>query len=217
MALYRAQLVYDRPDHAGEDVMTNTISVRSSEADQVVASAAQLVNYLTTWWTTGVGASQPLKNFVSLSARLIDVRVYPGFEGGQPLAQLQGTGYTPVAGASAGNTHPPQVALGITFRTALRRRWGRIYLPYPSTAMGSVRPQTGVCNDLAQSTGAMAGDLETAVPGGTLVVAGNPAAGGQTHVVNVVAVDNVFDVIRLRRFEKTTHRAAVTITQGQNP
>lgn len=105
-----------------------------------------------------------------------------------------------VAGTSAATNYTPdQMAISVTFRTASRKHWGRVYLPPPIANMVTQygRLTTGWCDTCA-------GAFDTLFA----TVNGLPA---QTHpviwsskyrgffAVDTLAVDDVPDVIRRRR------------------
>lgn len=104
---------------------------------------------------------------------------------------------------------PPQVAMTITQETALRRRWGRFYVPSLRTANFDSYGRAGdaLVDGLEGAyvtlVGAMAGaDFYPVVlvknpPGVTL---------GTAHTVIGTRVDNVADVIRRRRWDGATYR-----------
>lgn len=105
-------------------------------------------------------------------------------------------------GASVGPPAPYQAAMSMTFRTAQRKHWGRVYLPGVGTGETA---NFGRFTSLAVTTVANAGahmvdylqsrDFLVFVP--TTQVGGNFHAGQQT--ITEVVVDDIPDVIRRRR------------------
>jgi hypothetical protein len=100
------------------------------------------------------------------------------------------------------NTLPPQAACSITFRTGVRHSWGRTYLPLGVT-LGS--------DQFLQSTAvdAIAGAVHTMVQAAAaadflLVVVSESLH--SALVVERIEVDNVTDIIRRRRWKKSTYR-----------
>lgn len=115
-----------------------------------------------------------------------------------------------VAGTSAANPLPDQVAESITFITASRRHWGRIYLP-------------PLASSLTTSDGRLSnGNTDSTVaPFHTFINAAN-ALTRQVDVlvwspkhrgafgVSKLQMDSTFDVIRSRRAKQTTYRKVYT-------
>lgn len=109
-----------------------------------------------------------------------------------------------VAGTSTNDELPPQVAMSVTFKTAVRKSWGRTYLP--GFTEGSNAGDGRILH--AEST-AVADKVSA------LVVAG---AGHDFHLVVVskhlsaalnvetIQVDDVWDVIRRRRYANPIYR-----------
>jgi len=118
-------------------------------------------------------------------------------------AQRQLVLTTPIAG-SAGTAHnPPQVATSVTFRTAVRRSWGRTYMPMSGGAVsagqvlgsGVVDTTCGYVNTLV--TAAASSDFH-------LVVMSKKLSAALT--VEKVEVDDVYDVVRRRRWKSSTYK-----------
>lgn len=130
-----------------------------------------------------------------------------------------------VAGTGSGSQGlPPQVALSVTETTGatfiahdvegvgdqVRNRWGRYYLPAPiaaGTQWGRVSPalQTAVAN--AAET-----FYETCVTAQIVPVVYSPTT-GHAWSVQEIHVDDIWDVIRSRRYTTPTSRAPRVITQ----
>lgn len=110
---------------------------------------------------------------------------------------------TPIVGTSAGHLASPQTACSITFRTAVRRSWGRTYLPAPQLSgntagvitTGNVDAIAGAANTLAVALAA--NDFYLVVTSKKLHAALN---------VERVEVDDVLDVIRRRRWKSSTYK-----------
>jgi len=110
------------------------------------------------------------------------------------------------AGTGSGTVCPPQVACSLTFRTAVRKSWGRTYLPlggiaatnmaaggqYTTTAVDAL---TTALNNLV--TGLAANDFY-------LVVVSKPWAASLN--VEHVEVDSNLDVVRRRRWKSATYK-----------
>lgn len=129
-----------------------------------------------------------------------------------------------VAGTSTGDAMlPPQAAITVTevipstftvedvegVGTQVRNRWGRFYLPAPgSTSLADGRIAAATLTDIADATktlydGLVAADL--------LPVVYSPTTGHAWSVAEV-HVDDVWDVIRSRRYRNTLARTPRTIT-----
>ena len=130
-----------------------------------------------------------------------------------------------VAGsASATSQLPPQVAVTVTETTAAtfiahdvegigdqtRNRWGRYYLPSTHSATSS----DGRLLAASQTTIANAAEAfyETCVSAQIIPVVYSPTTGHSWSVLEV-HVDDIFDVVRSRRYITPLSRAARVITQ----
>jgi hypothetical protein len=98
---------------------------------------------------------------------------------------------------------PPQCACSITFRTAVRKNWGRTYLPFYGASLSSeqrlsssqVPTIAGIANTLV--TSAASSDFH-------LVVTSNKLSAAL--IAERVEVDDVLDIIRRRRWKHTVNR-----------
>lgn len=169
------------------------INLTGGELDQTWISAdyAAVEAAIEQFWTTQAAS------FAS-TVRLVEHRWY-GYGVGvvppNPPSRVT-TLATPKVG-SAATVHVPQVATTCTLRTALRRHWGRIYLPL-GTHLYATNGQMS-----SSAVDSVAGDLRTA-----LMI--SPAAQGITPViydrarhivfgVSALEVDSVPDIQRRRR------------------
>jgi hypothetical protein len=124
--------------------------------------------------------------------------------GGKAGAAVRVLTTTGLGGSHTGNALPPQVAVTVTERTNVRRRWGRMYLPgFPvnmCSEHGSILPSA--CVDFANATSALYSGLyeDDLVP-----VVWSPTAQA-AYTVRTVQVDDLFDVIRSRRWKQPTVR-----------
>lgn len=129
-----------------------------------------------------------------------------------------------VPGTSSVSPLPPQVAVSITEKTSKRGSWGRVYLPAPD----------GSASDISGRVDATWGSETIAAFGtfyGTLKAAGTPCVvfsiqkperpkkngkmlgpepARALEILSLV-MDNVFDVIRSRRWENPTQRYTATL------
>jgi len=137
--------------------------------------------------------------------RYYNVPPTPGAPSGDPIA----TNDDAKVGTASGVRLPPQVACSVTEVTAIRRRWGRFYLPgFTPTSLG---PNGRV---LGTVVAAIADAAEAY--GDSLTAAGRPLVvlrqSDRTYqLVREVRVDNVWDIIRRRRLSTTTQRETRSI------
>jgi hypothetical protein len=109
---------------------------------------------------------------------------------------------TPIT-ASASGAHFPQVACSITFRTGVRKSWGRTYLPLNAAGVlsngslpsGQVDAIAGATNTLM--TSAASSDFHLVVVSSSLASSLN---------IEKIEVDDVTDVIRRRRWKSATYK-----------
>jgi hypothetical protein len=126
-----------------------------------------------------------------------------------------------VPGIAASSPLPPQVAISVTEIAGFKRYWGRFYLPNPCSDSGALntfgRISSACQTDIATATDTLYTSLTTAglVPvvyraalperetkAGTTL----PARTASAWTVEKIQVDDVFDVIRRRRFKYPTLR-----------
>jgi hypothetical protein len=124
-----------------------------------------------------------------------------------------------VTGTDAASPMPPQVAVSVTFIAGTKAHWGRLYLPAPGAAQGG---QYGRLSSATQTTIATAFDTfltdlraaglspvvyrrelpEREKKNGTVL----PARAASAWEISKVQVDDVFDVIRSRRWKNPALR-----------
>jgi hypothetical protein len=127
-------------------------------------------------------------------------RVGTGVSKPNPAERTLAISYTTALG---GGSVIPQTACSVTFRTGVRRSWGRTYLPLGSAALTTAGRVTNTAVD------AITGAFNTMVAAQAandfhLVVVSKPLASSLN--VESVEVDNVPDVIRRRRYKRQTYR-----------
>jgi len=173
-----------------------------------------------------------IKSYYATSTKLLELRWYaqgPAFKpfGTAPSPILRITPVN-VAGTSSSPQLPPQSAMSVTEVTAahytvpphegkpgqLRHRWGRYYLPAPTTdVLGATAQYTGRINPGAQV--AIANATQTfynACRGGaSLVPVLYSTKLGSAYSVDEIHVDDIFDVIRRRRFTTPLSREPRTL------
>lgn len=161
-----------------------------------------LEGYLATWWGS-------IKNTVKSSVKLDHISWYRHGPGINPPNPAERVTTVNVAGTGVADTMPPQVAQTTTFRTGVRRSWGRTYLP--AMTIGAADGGTGKCavsvvDELANAAGAL---LASAVAHDFPLVVTSKHLNAVLNV-EAVEVDDLFDVIRRRRWKQTTYRKILT-------
>lgn len=198
----RASLVIDRaPAHASADPAFchfDFLNVTGGDPDDTWTSGDYdtMEGHLTDWWNS-------VKTYVPVNYKLSEFRwhrVGTGIPHPNP-AERTNILVSSIGGSASG--FPPQAACSITFRTAIRKSWGRTYLPIGAEALGTGYVFTHTAVD------AIAGATDTLVTDAAgddfqLVVVS--AAQTSSLAVESVSVDDVPDVIRRRRWKVETYR-----------
>lgn len=200
----RVQLVFSRlaPATYSEDTAIMhfdfaNYTAGSPDDSWITGDFTTLESALTTMW----GSLKPICN-LNLSLREYRwYRIGSGVTPPNPAVRVTPVGQVAIA---SGNCLPPQVAISITNKTGLRKRWGRTYLPdIDSTALES----TG--RILSAKVDVVAGAVNTmyaaAAAADFMPVVYSPTAAAAYAIENT-QVDNIFDVIRRRRWDSTTYR-----------
>lgn len=140
--------------------------------------------------------------------RVVEARWYkfgpsinPTAEDPQPAVRVQ-TVNDSMTGAGA--PLPPQIAISVTEKTPVRKRWGRFYLPYiDSTVISGAGTIGGTpCATIAD---AVEECYQTCFDAELVPVVWSPTV-KRAYSVTEVQVDNIFDVIRSRRYVTATIR-----------
>jgi hypothetical protein len=191
----RAMLVFDRlTGGITEDAATCSLAFMnytSGSPDDTWNNAdyASIESGVAAFWAA-------IRSQVHPSHTLREVRWYAidGSVGDHPVLRVAAIGG---AGTSGTSLLPLQVALSVTLKTPIRKRWGRIYLPgfsqTPNTTIG--RPDGTFAALIANSTASMLGSGKAQ---GIVPVVYSPTFRA-VHSVTKVTVDDVWDVIRRRR------------------
>jgi hypothetical protein len=204
IGIRRAQFVFSRTAPAGfsEDVAVchfDFVNFTGGNPDDswTAGDFTTLETLLTAWWVTAKG----LVNSSCSSREIRWYRLGQGITKPNPAVRVTSS---VVAGSAANSLLPPQVAVSITRKTGLRKRWGRTYLPSIDTiALGTdgrittARVDTLAGAENTLNTGAAAAEF--------MPVVYSPTA-QRAYAIESVQVDNIFDVIRRRRFDSTTYR-----------
>jgi hypothetical protein len=189
MALYRVQVVFDRTA-IGEDVAVNTLHFASAAAFDPLGTSSALATHVRDRYL-------PVMANLHSSHRLERIKVYNASEGGGAYQDL----FVDSGGQLTGSLLPLQVAMSVTFRTAIRKRWGRVYIPGWSTIANTAQGRwNGPYRDAVQTTfEAMPTGLPSGLTHVVAVAADDPPA--SSTPVTAYVVDDVPDIIRRRRAE----------------
>lgn len=196
----RCQLVFARaPTGSVEDVATthmDFLNLTGGEPDDtwVDADFLALEAAMSTWWGQIRGGTHT-------SCKLSEYRWYrigPAVVPPNPPVRIAAGPLTLGVDSSA---LPPQVAMTVTFRPPVRRQWGRIYLPSPggSKVDGTTgRILNAWITTVANATDALHG---TAAAADFIPVVYSKAR-GKAFGIEQIQVDDLFDVVRRRRWDR---------------
>lgn len=177
---------------------------------------------LDTTWTSGDFSAvetglqtfwSGLSTWVSSIYRLEEIRWYgygPDTVGTKddpiPVYRVTAVAGTPQGGASSGS--PSTNACAITLKTALRKHWGRFYVPINATKLDVAgRLSSANCDTLAAAAQAFLRSGESA---GVYPVVYDKAR-KSAFTANDLQVDDIADVIRRRRQSVTQYRKVLPI------
>lgn len=164
----------------------------------ITSDYTTLEGYLDTWFTA-------IKVFMPTGYKLTQYSWYrhgPGVGKPNPAERVLLKG-TPVAGSASGHGLPPQAACTLTFRTAVRRSWGRTYLPLVCATPGS----SGVLaaadvNSIASATNTL---ITSAAGADFFVVVVSDRLSAALNIEHLEVDDNI-DIIRRRRWKQSTYK-----------
>jgi len=207
-AVRRCQVVYTRsPPGSTEDVAVTThdfMNITGGNPDDTWNSAdfASVEARLDTFFNA---IKAELANIYTIS-QYRWYRIGPGIGTPNPPVRITtkaivGTGTTVL---------PPQMAISVTERTPVRKEWGRFYIP--CLQRNSVDTATGRISSTTQgaiSTAAGALYQGAAADDFAPVVFGK--ARNKVYTVEKVQVDDLFDVIRRRRWDRPLSRLVTTV------
>lgn len=109
----------------------------------------------------------------------------------------------PIAGTASNPLVPPQVASSLTLRNAVRKSWGRTYLPLDALTMSATNTMQSA--DVDTVVGA-ANDMVTTAAGGEYILGTYSARLNAFLAAEHVEMDDVTDVIRRRRWKQATYK-----------
>jgi hypothetical protein len=204
-AVRRVQSVFTRaPAGSTEDVAVCTMdfmNMTGGEPDDswTAGDFAAMETLLDAYWTT---AKINMASHVSLTSYRW-YRIGPGIAPPNPAVRI--TTKSLVGGNLA--SLPPQVAISITEKTAVRRSWGRWYVPGIANTTTTIADATGRIHATTQGNqhtaamtlmdGAAAADFLPVVYSRTR---------NKVYGVEKIQVDDLFDVQRPRRWDKPLSR-----------
>jgi hypothetical protein len=197
----RVTLVVDRTGvEAGSDVATmhfDFLNMTGGSPDDtwITSDFTTLEGLLSTWITS----TNPLMIGGYKITQFIWHRVGSGVTKPNPAERILVIG-SPLTGA--GSTTVPQVASSITFRTGVRKSWGRTYFPWGKAPSTAGRPSTADVDTLAAATNTLINSAASS--DFHLVVVSKPLASSLN--VERIEVDNTLDIIRRRRWKQSTYK-----------
>ena len=193
--------------------------------DWVVQDFADVEVAFTAWWT----ALRPYYNTGLSWSNIAFYKEGPDLIPPQPPVYQNAQ---TLAGSSAVASLPPQIALSVTEMAGSKKNWGRFYLPAPCvtdqaavpTVTNAGRPSTPFITAVADATRTL---YNTCMQKSKPVVvyrakleAGRPHSGASplperpanAQTVDQIQIDDVWDVIRSRRYETPMLRVQRAIT-----
>lgn len=110
-----------------------------------------------------------------------------------------------------GTSLPPQIAHNLTLQTALRRHWGRFYLP--SISSGELTSAGRVSNNLVDDIVTFAKALmdEVSAFDWYPVVMQTAGANSAAHPVTSLRADDIYDTQRRRRYETALRHKIISL------
>jgi hypothetical protein len=202
------QCVFNRQDLSpDEDVAVITMHIREvvQGAPDILPVTDQgrdnFISRLNTWWTT----IRPLfTDKISLwEARFYDVPSQPGVDMGDPVKLHSFY----ALGTATGGPMPPQMACSVTFKTDKRKTWGRFYLPGLSKV--AIDPNGRLERTYAQTLVAATHGLTSRSGTGAALVVFSRSEWTH-HDPQTIQVDDIFDVIRSRRYKAPLYRETLS-------
>jgi hypothetical protein len=220
--LRKLHVVFKRTATPGEDVKVVTFHLAKNVSGEpstnwVTADFVAAEARFGTWWTA-------LKPFARNNVTLDQYRWYkagPGWPISGPPVRITSVA---VAGTGASNSLPPQCAIDVSEHTRVRKHWGRFYLPLNNAgvdANGRVHATTQDAVHLASVAlynGLRADSIVPVVwskakPARTtkhgIALPPQPA---RAYAVEALKTDDIFDVIRSRRFDNAVTTSTTVLT-----
>lgn len=112
-----------------------------------------------------------------------------------------------VGGSSSNGDLPSQCAASISLHVGPRRNWGRTY--FPGLNQGALTGRGMLTNTAADQLATATDTLATTAAADDFVLSVHSTTLGSMLAVEHVAVDNIIDVIRRRRWEHATYMKTI--------
>lgn len=191
--LVQLRWIRNRPSgEPAEDVAVNTLHCQVTDGGWTTDDRDTFKSAWDTLYTA-------LRPSISADVGLAEMRMYnvPVASGplGDPVFVVAGTGGFGTGSAAA--ELPPQVAMSVTWITAIRRRWGRIYLP---GLVNSVLTHGRFASSTLTTIGNAIDAFGTALRGSGQGIVVWHRASWTPQDVTTFRIDDVPDVQRRRRF-----------------
>lgn len=117
-----------------------------------------------------------------------------------------------VGGSAVGGALPPQIAVSVTLKTAVRKNWGRWYLP--SIATSRITNKGRLDQTYGQLVADQTLDLAARAPDSTTVLTVWSPTERTRHDPQTVQVDDIMDVIRSRRYGAALFKLGGAVPSG---
>lgn len=212
-----ATMVFTRDAASGvrEDVAEFSLHMgvntgASAWASLTSAQAAAAETPLIAWWTTMKAHSTSHWAMKEIQWRDFGANNPIGESGLSKPSPIWRTTANVVAGTGAINPNPDQTAATVTFMTASRKHWGRVYAPATITSnlTAFARLSTTYVDALALATRTLLNSLN-GLAAQTDVMVWSPKYRG-ANFIRELQVDDTPDVVRRRRAKQTTYRKQYT-------
>lgn len=203
-ATYLVQTVHER---SGAEAVTDDVEITTTHwrwdgsGDPGPTDFATVEARLDGFWTEIAGGRS---NTVTVREHRWYPAVVPPASPG-PTIHSTASG---VVGTSTQPLLPPQVATTLTFITAVRRRWGRFYIGGLTTAMNSSAGRLNA-SDVTSIADAGAEHFFNSATNWRVQVFGAPTP--NSLPVTSVRCDDIFDIIRSRRYGTALTRTTRTL------
>lgn len=203
----RATIVLDRAvatiaDDASE-MHFDFLNTTSGEPDDTWTAGdyTTLEGFLLTWWGAVKGDVPPDTRL----SRILWNRVGPGVPKPNPAERI--VDITPIAGTGT-RSLPPQCATAISLRHGIRPSWGRTYLPIAGPVVTTGRFSTTRTDALVAATVAMCNSAR----GADFAPVVTSERLSSALLVEYVAMDDVIDIVRRRRWKHRGYLKATNLT-----
>jgi hypothetical protein len=154
---------------------------------------------ITTWFSA-------LAPYITSAYKLSFINWYrAGVAVGTPNPVIRSTAVS-IPGTGAGTGAPPQVACSITFRTAVRKSWGRTYVPLGNLAASNITGSGLITNAMVDAIAAATNTMVTSQASNDFALVVTSLRLSASLNVEHVEVDNMLDVIRRRRYRAATYK-----------